>query len=243
MSVQTPTLPVTAAPQPAAPAVTAPAIVINGELRLPANLTTLDAFRQWARSEDCPEKGRFAFLAGVLWVEVAMEQFYTHNQVKEAIGRRLGNLVEGADLGRYAPGGMLLSYPPTGLSTMPDGLFVSYDAFRTGKVKQVPGATMKGVIELEGVPEMVLEVVSASSVEKDLVTLPDLYFKTGIPEFWRVDARDALRFEVFRWTSAGYASTQRPDGWWRSDIFNRDFLFVQGTDPIGMPRFTLQARP
>jgi Uma2 family endonuclease len=243
MSAQTPTLPLTAAPQPAAPTATTSAIVINGELRLPANLTTHEAFRKWARSDDCPEKGRFGYLAGELWVEVSMEQFYTHNQVKEAIGRRLGNLVEESNAGRYAPDGMLLSYPPTTLSTMPDGLFVSYEAFRTGKVKQVAGTSTKGVIELEGTPEMVLEEVSKSSVDKDFVTLPELYYRTGISEFWRVDARDALQFEILRWTDAGYTSTQLPDGWWRSAVFGRDFLLTWQPDPLGMPRFTLQARP
>ena len=240
ISLQNPALPAPVPPQPAAP----PAgIVINGEYRLPVDLTTLDAFRQWARSERCPEKGRFAFLDGLLWVDVTREQFYTHNQVKEAIGRRLGTIVEESGLGRFAPDGMLLSHPPTNLSTMPDGLYVSYDALRTGRVRQVAGANNTGVIELEGVPEMVLEVVSKSSVEKDLVTLPDLYYRVGIQEFWRTDAREELCFEIFRWTTAGYVSTRLADGWWRSDVFGREFLLTQGADPLGAPRFLLQVRP
>jgi hypothetical protein len=93
----------------------------TGEWRIPTNWASHDAFREWARSEECPEKGRFTFLAGVLWVDVTMEQFYTHNQLKEVIGRRLGNIVEESGLGRYVPNGMMLSYTPTGLTTIPDG--------------------------------------------------------------------------------------------------------------------------
>src|SRR4051812_15201215 len=92
---------------------------------------------------------------------------------------------------------MLLSNVAADLSTVPGGLFVSFAALREGHVRQVPGRHA-GVVELEGTPEMVLEVVSDSSVEKDTVRLPELYRRAGIPEFWRVDARGELRFEVLR---------------------------------------------
>jgi Uma2 family endonuclease len=36
---------------------------------------------------------------------------------------------------------------------------------------------------------MVLEVVSASSVEPDTQTLRELYWAAGIKEYWLVDAR------------------------------------------------------
>ena len=243
MSTQAPTLPVAVAPLPALPAGVTTAIVINGGLRLPANLTTHDAFRKWARSEDCPEKVRFAYLAGVLWVDLSMEQLYTHNQVKERIGRGVGSLVEESRLGLYCPDGMLVSHPPSGLSTAPDGLFVSYDALQSGRVLQLANAKGVGTIELVGAPEMVLEVVSESSVEKDMTTLPELYHRAGVVEFWRVDAHGDLRFEIFRRTDPGYVPTQSPDGWWRSDTFARDFLLVPGTEPLGHPLFTLQVRP
>jgi len=52
-------------------------------------------------------------------------------------------------------------------------------------------------LELEGTPDMVLEVVSASSVVKDTETLLQLYWQAGIPEYWLVDARgEALEFTV-----------------------------------------------
>jgi Uma2 family endonuclease len=218
-------------------------ILINGQFHLPANLTDHDAFRRWARSEDCPEKGRFAFLDGVLLVDLSMEQFYTHNQVKAEFSRILGTLVRDAALGRYLTDGMLLSQPVVGLSTVPDGLFVSYAAFQNGRIRSIPNARGVGVIELEGTPEMVLEVVSDSSVPKDTITLPPLYHAAGVDEFWRADARGELIFEIFRWNSAGYVPTRLPDGWWRSDLYARDFQLVQTTDPLGQPLYTLHVRP
>ena len=48
--------------------------------------------------------------------------------------------------------------------------------------------------------------------------------------------------EIFRWTATGYVPTQQADGWWRSDVFARDFLLTQDLDPLGQPRYTLEDR-
>ena len=120
-----------------------------------------------------------------------------------------------------------LTNPAADLSTVPDGVYVSYDALQSGRVRQVSGRRA-GVIELEGTPEMVLEVVSDTSVEKDMVLLPELYHRAGIPEFWRVDARGAeLRFEVLRRTEGGYEPAQESDGWWRSEAFGASFQLTR----------------
>ncbi len=217
-------------------------IVINGEVRLPGNLTDHEAFRRWARSDDCPEKLDISFLNGVLWVDLSREELYTHNGVKGEIARCLANLIEERGLGHYCMHGMLFSHPGAGLSSMPDGLFVSYVALKNGHVRQVPNARGVGVVELEGAPEMVLEVVSDSSEEKDLVLLPVLYHAAGIDEFWRVDARGELTFEILRWRSPGYEALRLADGWWRSELFGRDFQLTQTTDPLGDPLYTLGVR-
>jgi Uma2 family endonuclease len=236
----------TPAPIPPPPVGPAPrpvrSIVINGHFHLPINLTDQDAFRTWARSDECPELGRFAFLDGVLWVDLSMEQFYTHGGVKTELTRVLGNLIRDAALGLYRSDAMLLSHPGVGLSTVPDGLFVSYTSLQSGRVQRIPNARNVGAIELVGAPEMVLEVVSDSSVEKDTLTLPPLYHAAGIDEFWRIDARGEPVFEIFRWRSPGYEAMLLPDGWWRSELFGRDFQLVQTSDPLGDPLYTLHVR-
>src|SRR5947209_4910846 len=173
---------------PAVPVPSAPAVIIDGALHIPRGIGDLESFRCWARSEECPERVRLAWLAGILWVDLTMEQLYTHNQVKAEVGRVVGNLTVDSGQGIYIPDGMLLSNPRAELSTVPDGLFVSFTALEDGRVREVSGRR-SGVVELEGSPEMVLEVVSDSSVEKDTVRLPELYARAGIQEFWRIDAR------------------------------------------------------
>lgn len=226
---------------PAVPAPTTCAVVIDERLRIPAGITDFDAFRQWAHSDDFPEQGRIAFLDGTLWIDLAMEQAFSHNDVKHEVVSILRGVARAAQVGRYFGDGMRLSHPQATLSTDPDGLFFFFTTLQTGRLRQVSG-TRGGVVEFEGTPDMVLEVVSDTSVEKGTRTLPTLYQRAGIPEFWRIDARGELRFEILRLTPAGYTSTQLPDGWWRSDVFDREFLLEQGTDPLGQPEFHLRVR-
>jgi Uma2 family endonuclease len=241
-------VPVVGAPAIAAPPVippatsqTRPAVVIDGRVRIPAGIDSLEAFRRWIYAEEPPQGVRLSYLAGTLWVELTMEQYYTHNQVKAEVDRVLGNLAREAGQGRYSPDGMHLSNPKADLSTVPDGLFVSYEALMSGRVVRVPGRRT-GVVDLEGSPEMVLEVFSDSSVGKDEESLPQLYALAGIAEFWRIDARGELRFEILRLTEGGYVPAQEPDGWWSSAVFARSFRLTQQPDPLGEPLFTLEVR-
>ena len=77
---------------------------------------------------------------------------------------------------------MLLSNLDAGLSTVPDGVFVAHESFARGAVRRV-GGTAGDFVELLGSPDMTLEVVSKSSVEKDTVELVELYWQGGVAEY------------------------------------------------------------
>src|SRR5262249_17485673 len=138
-------------------------IIIAEEYQIPAGIVDLQAFRRWACSDDFPEHGRFSYLAGEIWVDPSMEQLYTHNRVKTRMAAVLDNVAEQTGLGDYFSDGALLSNLDVDLSTVPDGLLVSYDAVRDLRVRLTEGAR-KGYVEVVGTPDMVLEVVSDNSV-------------------------------------------------------------------------------
>ena len=117
----------------------------------------------------------------------------------------------------------------------------SWESFEQKRVPLVEGKE-EGFLELEGSPDMVLEVVSASSEEKDTVTLRDLYHRAGIPEYWLVDARTEPRFEILRRTARGYTSIRKSKGWLKSPIFGKSFRLTRDTDELGNPEFTLMVR-
>jgi Uma2 family endonuclease len=208
---------------------------------VPPGITDLQTFHAWAHGPDFPAEYRIDYLGGTIWVDLSMEELYSHNQVKAAIYAALIPLVQAAQFGLFLPDRMRLSYSGASASVEPDGAFVSFEALRTGRVRELPGRR-GGVMRLEGAVEMVLEVISESSEEKDIEQLPEYYAAGGVQEFWRVDARRELTFEVLRLTPDGYVPSHEPDGWCRSEVFNRSFRFIVGTDPLGRRRFVLDVR-
>jgi Uma2 family endonuclease len=99
-----------------------------------------------------------------------------------------------------------------------------------------------GVIELEGTPDMILEIVSEYSEPKDTQKLRALYEKTRIPEYWLVDARNNINFEMLRLTNNSYQSVVPDQGWLKSDVFGCSFQLARGLDPLGKPQFFVNVK-
>jgi Uma2 family endonuclease len=216
-------------------------MVEDGQVSVPAWVKDLTSFRRWAHSDDFPEHGRTCFLSGEVWIDISKEQLYTHTKLKGEISRVLGTIVKLEKLGDLFPDGALLSSVDAGFASKPDATFVSAAAL-IDKVRLIESRD-EGYVELEGAPDMVLEVVSKSSVHKDTVLLRQAYWEAGILEYWLVDGRRTpCQFDIFRHTARGYVATRKQDGWIKSTVFGRSFRLVQEQDARGNPEFTLEMR-
>lgn len=212
----------------------------SGEFRLPSAVHDYESFRKWAR-EDRPEKSRVGYYAGLIWADLSMEQLYSHGAAKGAIFAALFSLFDGSK-GRVMPDGSQVSIPSVELTTIPDAIFVSYSSFESGRVQEIGGA-QTGYVELEGPPDMILEVVSDSSVHKDTEMLPEVYAHGGVTEFWRVDARkEEVVFEILRLEGDRYIEIEPNQGWLYSSIFEQHFRLLRNTDGRGRPVFSLAHR-
>jgi Uma2 family endonuclease len=121
-------------------------------------------------------------------------------------------------------------------------LFVSYSSFRSRRVRLVKGRE-EGFTELIGVPDLVIEVVSASSEDKDTEWLMKSFWEAGIPEYWLIDARyEPLQFDIFRRTAKGYSPARKQGGWLKSGAMGRSFRLTQGVNALGQPEYTLSVR-
>jgi Uma2 family endonuclease len=216
--------------------------VFNGEVRVPDEVTDLKSFRAWARSDDFPTGCRIDYLAGLIWIDQTMERLFSHNLVKTACTISVGGLVDRENRGRYFSDGVRLVNPGGDLSPEPDGLFASWETFQSGRLRCVTQSN-GDYLELEGTPDMALEVVSRSSVQKDTKVLFALYWEIGIPEYWLIDARkDVIRFDIFKHTAKGYVAVKKHGGWLKSNVFGKEFRLTRQTDPVGQPQFTLAVR-
>jgi hypothetical protein len=214
----------------------------TGQIDVPPWVSDLDAFRRWLDLEDLPDEGRICYLKGNVWVDMSREQVFSHVAVKTEFTVTLGGMAKLLRTGRYFGDGLLLTNVLADIAVKPDGTFISYQALETGRVRLVEGAE-GGFVELEGTPDMVLEVVSAGSVRKDNVFLRQAYWEAGIREYWIVDARKApLRFEICRHGARGYIAVRKQAGWIHSAVFGKHFRLIQSADPQGHPEFALAVR-
>ena len=220
-----------------------PPIRLNGKATIPPWVGDLESFREWAKSDDYPKEGRFAYLNGLLWADVTMEQLFTHNRAKTRVTSALDRLIAEEDLGYFFSDRALLSHVAAGLSTEPDAFFVSYESVEAGSARWVEGAR-EGHVEVEGTADLALEVVSTGSVEKDTVELPRLYFAAGVREYWLIDARqEQPTFELFRRGRSAFAAVRRQAGaWLKSAVLGRSFRLVRGTDRLRRPTYTLEMK-
>lgn len=209
-------------------------------VRIPSRVADLASFRRWAKSDDFPERGWYSHLNGELWVDLSMETL-AHNQVKGEVDGVLRALAKQTGGGRFFGDRMRLTHVGARLSTEPDGMFVSYASLQARRVRLAEGARS---LEVEGSPDMVLEVVSPTSEHKDTVLLRDLYWRAGVREYWLADARgDELGFDLLKHGRKGFTATRRQaGGWLPSAVFGKSFRLTQQTDPLGVPVYSLDVR-
>ena len=216
-------------------------VLYNEAVHIPDRIKSLAAFRRWFHSEEFPDAGRICYLNGQVWVDMSKEQIFTHNQVKQEFNLVIGGLAKARRLGRYFPDGVFLTNDRANLACQPDGTFVSRRSVESGRVRLVEGEK-EGFLEMRGAPDIVLEVVSAGSVEKDTQTLFELYWQAGIAEHWLVDARASLEFTIFRHGADGYAAARKQAGWSKSRVFDRSFRLTRRQDETGNPEYRLAVR-
>ena len=208
-------------------------------VRIPGWVCNLASFRRWAESEDFPDRGRYAYLAGELWVDPSMERL-GHNQIKAEIALVLGALVKRTATGRFVADRMLLTNKEADLSTEPDGMFLSYEGLREGRVQLAQG---EDSLEVEGSPDVVVEVVSPTSRQKDTVVLRELYWRAGVREYWLADPRrQELVFDILKHGPNGYVAVRKQAGWIKSSVFGKSFRLTRDTDPLGLPAYMLAVR-
>lgn len=222
------------------------AVPSEESFQIPAAAFTFEGFRRWAQSETFPESGRIDYLAGDVDVDMSPEEISTHSLVKSAFALGLGILIAERELGYLFIDRTRVSSPAAQLSVEPDLVVLFQESLREGRVRLVSWSARhpERLTEIEGPVDLVVEVVSDSSVGKDTKRLPHLYAQAGVPELWIADARgEALRFDVHTLKDGVYARV-RPHvgGWIRSPRLGASFRLVRRRDPFLGWTYTLERR-
>jgi len=163
-------------------------------LRIPACAHTFEGFWRWVDSDAFPGSGRIDFLGGEIEADLNPEDLFTHGALKVEIVRTLGNLAIETGLWTVQSDRCRFRSPFASITTEPDVLAVFRESVESGRVRLVPSLRGKGqnsILAFEGAVDLIVEIVSNSSIGKDLKRLPPFYARAGVRELWLLDARKA----------------------------------------------------
>lgn len=207
-------------------------------------LRSLAGFRRWAKtSTRIPEKAPVGYYHGQVWIDMSKEQLFSHGHIKTEFAYIILSLVRPHRIGLYFCNGVLLTNETAELSCNPDGVLVLMESVAEGSVRWVESKSEDGYVEIEGTPDLVLEVVSASSVKKDTVMLREAYFLAGIPEYWIADGRGSKpSLRMLTRGADGYVELPADaDGWVQSAVLGKSFRLAT-LETAGVSTATVEVR-
>ncbi len=221
-------------------------LVLEDRIEIPMDLLSLIDFRAWATSPVFPEQGRIDYIAGRIEVDMSPEDLFCHGALKIELIRVLSERVKTGDLGHLFSDRTRVSMPQADLSTEPDLVFLSHAAIARGQVRLIAKSSgqLGRYVEVEGAPDLIVEIVSDSSVNKDMHRLPEAYFHGGVGEYWLADARGPeITFRIHRRGESSFEPVAADaDGFQRSTALGARFR-LQGTrSERGEWRFDLLER-
>jgi len=217
-------------------------LILEERVEIPLDLHDLSAFRRWAISDEFPEDARIDFITGRIEVGMSPEDLFTHGTVKTEFVVVLGQRAKTTVPGNLFTDRTRISSVAGDVSAEPDIVFVSDECLAAGRVKLVPKAGRPDrYIEIEGAPDLAVEIVSDSSVAKDTERLPAAYFRAGISEYWLADARgEDVLFTIHRRGAEGFEPVPVDDeGLQRSDVFAARFRLRRERKAVGGWRYEL----
>lgn len=176
-------------------------LLAEEQVEIPLEIGTLAEFRRWALSPEFPEKGRIDFIDGTIEVDMSPENLFFHGTIKVEFTSEILSRVRELQLGHVLCDCSRVSNIRANLSVEPDVLVISQESIDRGRVKLMPAVSGEAdsFVEIEGSPDLVVEIVSDGSEHKDKKRLKAAYFRAGVREYWLVDVRgDLLVLQIHR---------------------------------------------
>lgn len=138
------------------------------------------------------------------------------------------------------PDRVLLTNEDAGLSCEPDLTFVAWDSLETRRVRLVERVTGDDYVELVGSPDLVVEIVSDSSVRKDTRLLRDAYARAGVREYWLIDARgENIAFQILVHRDGAFVGSGEPAAPQSSGVLGGRWQFTRVRGRMGLFVYTL----
>ena len=138
----------------------------------------------WLDAQQMPDDGkRYEAIEGDLYVTPAPKR--KHQRASHLLAVDLHRLLEDGGYGELYEAPFGVEFPATGEGAQPDLLFVSKERLE-----------IIGEDWIRGAPDLVVEILSPTTADRDRGVKLKLYRRQGVPEYWIVDP-EAERVEVW----------------------------------------------
>lgn len=171
----------------------------------PGRRMSIEEFLGWVH-----EKTRAEWVDGEVIIMSPVN--YVHDQLQGWLIRLVGNFVENHEAGQVCGSEFYMALPDPDARRLPDVAFVSNE--NPGKFKHASFA---------GSPDLVIEVVSPDSVERDYEEKLATYQSSGVKEYWIVDPLEE-QVTVYEWVKGKYRAIAEKNGIVRSKVLPGFFV-------------------
>ena len=138
----------------------------------------------WDEAQLMPEDGRrYEAVGGELYVTPAPTP--RHQRISFLLAVELYRLLEAPGHGRVYPAPVGVEFPDSQEGVQPDIIFISSERLH-----------LIGESAVRGAPDLVVEIASPSTAERDRTIKRKLYQRKGVAQYWIVDP-DATAVEVW----------------------------------------------
>jgi Uma2 family endonuclease len=220
-------------------------VLLDQGIEIPT-IGNLAEFRRWALSDVFPQRGRIDYIGGRIEIDMSPEDLFTHGTLKLETASVIKRRVDELDLGHTFVAETRVSSVAANLSAEPDVVVLTHQALDDGRVTLVPKASGEAdrYVEIDGGPDLVVEIASDSSERKDAQRLLKAYFDAGVREYWLLDARGAeMRFRIHHRGAGSFDGVMADEnGYLASVVLSARFRLERTRHPRGHWMYRLHMR-
>lgn len=147
-------------------------------------------------------------------IYMAASPFYKHQQLIKTIVRKLSELIEDKGIGEICLSPLDVFLDEQSNAVQPDIIIV----LEANKKIIDPNG------HIHGVPDVLVEILSAGNEYHDMVRKKNLYERFGVKEYWVVDPTTKV-CQVFQWSSRGFQTVSEQVNRIQSQLLNINFIF------------------
>jgi Uma2 family endonuclease len=211
----------------------------NEVLTIPSWVTDLASFQRWFRTGDFPREAKLVYYDGNIWAGQQIERAL-HTLIKTELAFAIMGWSKQHLPGTTYCDNQRYTHEAAKLSCEPDVIFFTEQSLLDGTVQLMDGDAS---LEIEGSPDIIVEVISPTSVKKDDKTLKEKYYQAGVKEYWLADSRKVPSLVIMKRGSRGFVAVKaNAQGWMRSEVLGATCRMKTSPGPVATTQVVVEMK-